>query len=461
MAERSFGINVLVTRLAGWAVGIFHRVEQQGEPLPPGPVLVVANHPNSLLDPLIVFRVAGRPTRPLAKAPLFEQALVGSVLRALGGLPVYRRQDDPAQMHKNDETFAAAIAALHKGDAIQIYPEGRSHSEPALVPLRTGAARIALQAEAAADWKLGLRIVPIGLNYRRKSLFRANVLAIKGASFTIAEYRATYERDPAEAVRQLTEQIADRLEDVTLNLTRSDDLELIETADRLYARERGLERWREREAMADRMPRLQTFARGLAWIRANDPTRHARLERTVRRYQRALALFGANEADVPPRYEFRSVLWYVIREALLLGLVLPFALAGTLLWLPTFFAPRLVVPLIKPEFEAIATYKLATGFFAVPVTCAIVAIVAWRWLGAWTAPLAVLAALILGFTALAWHERWSRVGEDARVFLNALGDRRAVDRLASMRRALAAEFDDIVNNLDALTPPATRTQAGD
>ena len=66
------------------------------------------------------------------------------MLRALGGLPVYRKQDDPAQMHRNDETFRRAIDALKDGDAVQIFPEGRSHSEPGLVELRTGAARIAL-----------------------------------------------------------------------------------------------------------------------------------------------------------------------------------------------------------------------------------------------------------------------------------------------------------------------------
>jgi len=436
---------------------VFHRVEHEGGPLPDGPVLVVANHPNSLLDPLIVFRVAGRPTRPLAKAPLFEQAMVGSVLRALGGLPVYRKQDDPAQMHRNDDTFAAAIGALRQGDAIQIYPEGRSHSEPSLVPLRTGAARIALQAEAAADWNLGLRIVPIGLNYRRKSLFRANALAVIGQPFTVAAHRAAFEHDPAEAVRRLTDEIADRLEDVTLNLANAEDLELIETADRLYARERGLERWRERDGMADRMPRLQRFAHGLAWLRANQPDRHRRLERAVRRYHRALGLFGATEADVPPRYEFGAVLRYVIRETLLLGFGLPFALAGTLLWLPAFLAPRGVVALVKPEFEAIATYKLATGFFAVPVTCMIAAgIAGWR-VAPWGAALAGVGALLLGFAALAWHERWRRVREDARVFLRALRDRRAVDRMAELRAELASEFDQVLMQL--AEPPSAPLQA--
>jgi 1-acyl-sn-glycerol-3-phosphate acyltransferase len=151
----------IVTRLVGWAASIFLRIERAGPAVPPGPALVVANHPNSLLDPLVLFHTAGRTTRPLAKAPLFEQLVLGTVLRGLGGLPVYRRQDDPALMHRNDETFARAVAALHAGDAVQMYPEGKSHSDPELAPLRTGAARIALRAEAERGWTLGLQVVVI------------------------------------------------------------------------------------------------------------------------------------------------------------------------------------------------------------------------------------------------------------------------------------------------------------
>jgi len=446
----------MITRLAGWAAGVFTRIEVQGGPIPEGPVLVVANHPNSLLDPLIVFRAAGRPTRPLAKAPLFEQAMVGSVLRALGGLPVYRKQDDPAQMHRNDDTFSAAIDALRQGDAIQIYPEGRSHSEASLVPLRTGAARIALAAESAAGWTLGLRIVPIGLNYRRKSLFRGHALAVIGEPFDVHAFRDPYEADPVNGVRALTDRIADRLEDVTLNLAKSDDLDLIETADRLYVREKGLQGFRQRDDLAQRMPRLQIFARGLAWLRANDPDRHHRLERSVRSYQRALALFGSSEADVPRRYEFASVLRYLLRESFWLVLGLPFALAGSLVWLPAVLAPRAVLPIIRPEFEAIATYKLATGFFAVPITCLLVALAAWRIFGLWTAPVAAVVALLLGFAALAWHERWRRVREDLRVFARAMVRRRDVDRHATLRAALTAEFDQV---LDLLETPASAARS--
>src|ERR671923_1456768 len=248
---RRMQINAVVTRLIGRAAGVFQTIERSGEPVPDGPVLLVANHPNSLLDPLVIFRVAGRPTRPLAKAPLFDQAFIGTMLRLLGGLPVYRAQDDATQMHRNEETFRGAIAALRAGDAVQIYPEGKSHSEPSLVPMRTGAARIAFGAEQQSGWTLGLRIVPVGLTYERKSLFRGRALAVIGESFTIAHLRPLYERDAVAAVRQLTDLIAQRLHAVTLNVAEHRDAELIDTAERLYVREKGVRGFREREALAE------------------------------------------------------------------------------------------------------------------------------------------------------------------------------------------------------------------
>jgi 1-acyl-sn-glycerol-3-phosphate acyltransferase len=453
---RKPGLDRIITRLAGRAVSVFHRVECRGGPVPDGPVLITANHPNSLLDPLIVFRASGRVARPLAKAPLFEQAILGTVLRALGGLPVYRRQDDPAQVHRNDQTFSAAIAALHAGDAVQIFPEGRSHSEPSLAEMRTGAARIALAAEEAAGWQLGLRIVPLGITYRGKALFRGRALAVVGEAFPVARFRALHESDPTEAVRALTDEIAAAIQKVTLNLSNHEDLELIETAERLYAREKGLRRWRERDELAERLPRLQFFANGLAWLRARDPDRHGRLERLVRRYHRALALFGAAEADVPPTYETGAVVRYVIREAFALALLLPFAIAGAIIWAPAWWAPRATVRMVRPEFEAIATYKLATSFLVVPLTLAAIAMLAW-WLGSgWIALIAVVAAPLCGLAAIAWRERRERVREDARVFFRVLSNRRSADRLAALRSALVAEFGDVLERMES--EPAAAAQ---
>ncbi|HEX6694476.1 MAG TPA: 1-acyl-sn-glycerol-3-phosphate acyltransferase [Longimicrobiales bacterium] len=441
-------IEHIITGAAGRAAGIFQPVEREGPPIPDGPVLVVANHPNSLLDPLIIFRVAGRPTRPLAKAPLFEQAFIGTLLRGLGGLPVFRPKDDPSLTHRNDETFAAAIAALHAGDAVQIYPEGQSHSEPSMTPLRTGAARIALRAEAERDWTLGLRIVPIGLTYARKTQFRGRTLARVGAPITIAHYRDAYEADPQAAVRALTADIAAALESVTLNFTAQEDADLVDVAERLYSRETGQARWRERDPLRERLPRMQAFARGLAWLRAHDPERHKRLARDVRRYGRYTRLFGAAEGDVPPSYRFWPTLRYVLVETAVLLLGLPLGVIGSILWYPAWIAPKYSLKLIRPGHDAIATYKLATGFVAVPATLLLVFVITARLADLRWAAAAAAIAVALGFVTIAWRERWQRVRADSLLFLRVLTRSRERALLAEQRAALVAEFESIAALLD-------------
>ena len=449
-------ISSLVARLFGWTASVFYHVEQTGDHIPDGPVLVTANHQNALLDPLLVFRTVGRPARPLAKAPLFNQLFVGTMLRALGGLPVYRKQDDPSQMHRNDETFRRAIDALKAGDAVQIYPEGRSHSEPHLVELKTGAARIALGAEAESDWQLGLQISPVGITYRRKPFFRGDALVVIDEPFTIADLRREYEQDAQECVRLLTDRIAQRLHAITLNLSQHEDRELIETAEALYAREKGLATPREREPMAERLPRLQRFAQGLAWLRERDPERHARLARAVTRYRRIASLLGAQEADVPRSYGTSSVIAYGIRELVYLLVGAPAAVLGMILWYPPYLLTRVVVNLIRPEFESQATYKLAAAMFAFPLFLALYLYTAVR-LGGWAAGLAVLIGLpLLGFVALAWRDRWAKVREDVTLFLRALPQRRTRGRLAHYREALVREFDAVAASIQNETMDAHR-----
>jgi len=435
----------IITRLVGWAVAIFYDLERSGPTVPAGPVLVTANHPNSLADPLVIFHTAGRPTRPLAKAPLFEQMLVGTMLRGLGGLPVYRKQDEPELMHLNERTFDAAIEALHGGGAVQIYPEGRSHSDPAMAPLRTGAARIALMAEARRGWTLGLRIQPVGLTYARKHAFRGRALAAFGEPFEVAFLRPVYERDEREAVRQLTALIQERLEALTLNFEHPEDSELVDVAERLYARQKKLAGWRERDPMTERLPRLHRFAEGIRWLRQADPERLEALRARVRRYLRLLTLFGAREADVPRRYPRSSVLAYTLRQLFMLVLVLPVALAGMAIWFAPFLFTRWIAPRFRPDLEQIASYKLGAAVLAFPLWYLVILVGLWRLIGIGAGVTAAVAFPVAGLAAVAWRDRQEDVREDLRVFLRARRLTRGLDRLAEQRASLTAEFDRLAD----------------
>ena len=117
--------------------------------------------------------VARRPVRFLAKAPLFEVPVFGNILHALGMMPAYRRSDDPSQTHRNLESLSQAAARLKGGEAIGIFPEGKSHDAPRLEQVKTGAARMAIQA--VREGAVGLKLVPVGLNYERKEMFRSAI----------------------------------------------------------------------------------------------------------------------------------------------------------------------------------------------------------------------------------------------------------------------------------------------
>jgi 1-acyl-sn-glycerol-3-phosphate acyltransferase len=411
--------------------------------------MVVANHPNSLMDPLTLMRVLDRPTRPLAKAPLFDQRILGFILRAMGGLPVYRKQDFPDQMRRNRGTFDAAAEALKKGDAIQIYPEGLSHSEASLAPLRTGSARIAFQAEAESDWALGLQILPVGLTYTRKTLFRGHVVAQVGTPIRVSDWKEAWAEQDRGAVKGLTEVIREGLQEVTLNAESPRERELIEVAERAYAREAGLAKWRERESLGERLPRLRLFARGAAWLRTEDPPRYRRLARRIRAYERAAGILGAGEAGVPPAYRLGATVRYALVEGSVLLLESPFAAVGILAWLPVFLLSRLIVRRIRPQYEALSTFK-----FSVSVILAIATLAGWTflswWIGGWSWAAGIGAILVpLGLLAIAWHERWIRVEEDVKLFLRVAFRRGKRERLGEMRRELVKEFDRIALRMEA------------
>src|ERR1041384_3069779 len=126
----------------------FRRIEVSGTDNVPrvGPVIFVLNHPNGLIDPTFLLCLAPRRVSFLAKAPLFHMPIIGAIARAFEAIPVHRRQDAGADLAKNAETFDAARAVLVRGGTIAVFPEGASHSDPKLRPLKPGTPRSPLAA---------------------------------------------------------------------------------------------------------------------------------------------------------------------------------------------------------------------------------------------------------------------------------------------------------------------------
>jgi len=209
-----------MARILAWMarllVRTFYRVERIGRPLvEEGPVVLVGNHANGLVDPALFVAESRRPVRFLAKHTLFELPVLGAIARSLGAIPIYRRKDGVGT-ERNEEAYAATHEALEAGGVLGLFPEGTSHSGPRLLPFKTGAARIALGAEARAGFELGLRIQPIGLHYEDRARFRSRVTVWGGEPFGVGDLREAHARDPWRAVTELNARIERHLRTVVV-----------------------------------------------------------------------------------------------------------------------------------------------------------------------------------------------------------------------------------------------------
>jgi hypothetical protein len=357
--------------------------------------------------------------------------LLGSVLRGLRALPVYRALDG-AGTSANTRTFEAVFAALERHEVVCVFPEGRSHDEPALAALKTGAARMALGAEARVGWSLGVRIAPVGLVYRAKPSFRSLVAVWTGTPFELRELRAEHERDERAAVLALTERIAAGLRAVTLELERWEDLPLLELAERIL--------FDQREG---RLERLQAFARGLRGLRAREPERIAALSARIAAFGARLERLGLEPNDLPERlalpYRPFAVLRYVARNLVVLGAGLPLAGLGAAFW----FVPHRLAGALPKRFasaDVLATARILAGAVFFPLWLAAFALglalyadIAW-------AALLVLVAPPLGLAALAFRDRRAEVAREVRIFFGLVARRGLRGELLREREELAAEL---------------------
>lgn len=428
------------------AASVYYRISYAGGRIPPsGPVLLVANHPNSLLDPTLVVAAARRPVRFLAKAPLFSDRAVGWLVRGAGAIPVHRRADDPSQMDRNAEMFAAVHRALGRGDAVGIFPEGASHSEPSLAPLRSGAARLALGAfPLAGD---AFPIVPLGLVLREKDAFRSEAQVIAGSSVPWADL-APRGLEDAEAVKVLTGRIAEALRRVTLNLEQWEDRPLVEGAVGIWEAERGAP-----DDPGGHLERLALTTNALAAARRAGDPRGSALGRDLRAHLRRLDRLGLRPSDLRADVGLRrAVAWALPRLLLLVPLAATLGVAGYVLFLIPYRLTGRVARALRPDPDVAATVKMLAGVAAYSLW--VVALGAAAGLaieasgagpaGGWLAALATLLGVpAIGMGGLLARERWRGSWRDARRFFLLRSRRDLIAHLAARQRALVPPLETL------------------
>ena len=313
-----------------------------------GALLVTANHPNSLLDPVLIGLTVKRPVHFLAKAPLFSIPVFGRILKAFGMIPAYRKVDEAAEVKNNMASLGAGVDVLKRSDVLGIFPEGKSHDEPKVDQVKTGAARMAVDAYEKGMTRLA--VLPIGLNYEQKDRFRSAVWVTIAEPIAMHEWMQNAPTDSRQAMRELNREIDRSLKQVVIHLEDPARLDLLRNLDSLL---------QDVQEPITGILRRKNIAEAINHFLREDPDQVEPLAAKVNAFSAKLQSLGLS-ADLPLfRKSNLGLFWQLFRDALWLLVWLFVALAGTLYYLIPFGIVRLLgLRLNSPGNMTTATTRL-------------------------------------------------------------------------------------------------------
>ncbi len=400
MAKAEHPIRTLLRHAFRGAVAVYFRDIEVVGSLPPretGGRLFASNHVNGLVDPMLVITSAKCSISPVAKSTLWKIPGLSWLLGVADAVPIVRKRDEPNKSEKdNQAVFERVGKHLAEGGNILIFPEGTSHNEPHLVPLRSGAGRMLAHARSVGAANLTYQAV--GLEFDQREVFRSRVLVLYGP---VRELREEGSLEGDALARRVTEVLREDLSELLVEGKTWEERLLVARVAELFAN----------DAKDETLQGLNAIGRQVEAARrtiAEDSPLLARVEQAVSRYYEALAVSGTTDAIVASREGRLGPRrpW----TALALLLVLPLAIVGTVLYFLPYQVPRLVVRATRAEHDDVtSTYKFGTGLLLFPLWIALSTGLGFALL---QLPLALAWAAVVmtsPFAALAWQDRGPRL----------------------------------------------------
>ena len=221
----------LVKIIVGIGIRLFYRsikIDKREKLLTDGPQMIIANHPNTLMDALIIGYIFPKPVHFMTKATFFNKPIKRKILSKLKMIPINRPVDSKTDGVNNEDSFESCYQILNQGKSLVVFPEGNSELEHQLRSLKTGAARIALEAENRNQGLLNLRIIPLGLFYDQADSFRSSVLVSVGNQIKVADYIEDYRQNKTEVAKKITGLMRTELERVMFTVDNEEQEKMIE-----------------------------------------------------------------------------------------------------------------------------------------------------------------------------------------------------------------------------------------
>ncbi len=396
-----------------------------------GPTIVTGNHPNTLMDALNGAVWVNQPVYFLAMARLFKPDWLGKILRFLFCIPLERRKDNNGGPVNNDDSFRQAIDHLLAGRNLFIAPDGGNELERNLLPIKTGTARISLNAEELRDFQLGLQILPLGYTYYGdRDQFGSEMLILAGEPITLQDFADADAQDHQSAVRNLTALLEKRMQDLLLNVKDEEEDQLLHVLEEILRDEAPL----ALPAFFQRSKALLLHLRNYA---VEHPEAYDRFVSQVKNYALALKSTQVRSGAVFLQQIGRSAR---LRKQLKFWLLAPIWAFAWLNHWPLIALCRFAVRKLDLHIGYKTTVELCLGLLALPIFYLLQSLLVetftsttWSWIY-------LLAIAVTGRIA-SFNRRYMENGFSF-VKLNKMGPIK--HKLAQERKALAQQLESFL-----------------
>lgn len=366
------------------------------------------------------------------------------------------------------KVYEAVFTRLRTGGCVGIFPEGGSHDRTELLPLKAGVAIMALGALAESP-DVGLKIVPVGMNYFHAHKFRSRAVIEFGSPFEIPRevidmYKNNQRR---EAIGQVLDSVYQSLSSVTVSAPDYDTLMLVQAARRLY----------NPTGKKLPLPVVVELNRRLAmgYERYKDDERIAKASQRVKAYNRQLRYLNLKDHQVQyAKMNIVKVVFLILYRSIKLLLLFLFTIPGLVMFSPVFVTTKIIshqkaksalagsTVKIRGK-DVVATWKILVAMVVAPTVYHFYSIILvskiwydrfWgyvpNWVPLWVAYFAIWPAMIgVTFAALRFGEVGMDIFKSLRplvLCLFPMSDYN-IHNLRERRAELSAEVTELINTL--------------
>jgi len=326
------------------------------------PILFAPNHQNALSDPMaILLHIKIQPVW-LARADIFKNKTIASVLRFLKIMPVYRMIDGKENLLKNEETFSESVKVLENNGAIGLFPEATHSGKRQMLQHKKAVPRIVFMAFEKSEKDLDIQIIPTGIYYSSYWKFNRNVVVNFGKPIPAKDFAEAQKINENEAIQSMRQRIYDELLPLVIDIKSTKYYKDFEIIREIYS-SHFLRRQKQKLTVLNRFKSDQLLVKKLETLEEKNPEDTEKLVLAVRSYYNKLDEFQIRSWLIEnPFLNLTKIVFYNI----VMLLTLPIFLAGAILNAIPFLAITYFNKRNIKEVAFWSSFSLAFGLVLFP-----------------------------------------------------------------------------------------------